>query len=429
MAEKLAFRYGEEELTIPVEKARWVRRLEEKPNTPIEDLEAAFRAAVEEHAIDSLPLKALITPQDHVTIIASDITRGWMHQDVVCEMLVRYLHETMELPFENIVILIAQGTHRAHSPAEMVKTVSAYAAERVRLVNHDCQAADLISLGTTSRGTPVKVNPLCVGRKVIMIGGTVHHLIAGYGGGRKSIVPGVAGWETIQKNHSYSLHPALSQAADHVGLGILENNPVHLDMLEAANMVGPVFGINLVVNAHGKHCAMLCGHWQKAWEASCRLVNELFGLPIGEKADMVIAGCGGFPKDINLYQGVKSLLNANEAVKDGGEIIFLCQCREGGGPPDFFDWINPLKEGRLTEALRENFTIAGYVFFAMCQIIRRCKVRMLTLLPADTTAAMGVEAYQSLDAMLDQVSFEGKTVYAMPFGGSVLPYLAEKEQE
>ena len=423
MAECLAFRYGDESLQIPVDGAQWVQMLKEKPNTPIEDLWAAFQQAVEENMIDSRPLKELVAPEDQVTLVVSDITRAWMHQDVVCEMLLKYLHEKMEVPFENLVILIAQGTHRAHTPEEMVRTVSAYGVEHVRLVNHDAMADDLTFLGTTSRGTPVKVNPLCVGRKVIMIGGTVHHLIAGYGGGRKSIVPGVAGWETIQKNHSYSLHPQLSQAADHVGLGVLENNPVHLDMVEAAQMVAPVFGINLVVNAQGRHCAMLCGNWLKAWEKSCQLVNDLFGLPIQEKADVVIAGCGGFPKDINLYQGVKSLLNANEAVKEGGEIIFLCQCREGGGPPDFFDWIKPLKEGRLTEALRANFTIAGYVFFAMCQVARRCKVRMLTLLPDETTRAVGVEAYQSLDELLQQVDFTSKTVYAMPFGGSVLPYL------
>jgi len=423
MAECLAFRYGDESLQIPVDGAQWVQMLKEKPNTPIEDMWADFQRAVEEDAIDSKPLKELIAPEDQVTLVVSDITRAWMHQDVVCEMLLKYLHEKMAVPFENLVILIAQGTHRAHTHEEMVRTVSAYGVEHVQLVNHDAMADDLILLGTTSRGTPVKVNPLCVGRKVIMIGGTVHHLIAGYGGGRKSIVPGVAGWETIQKNHSYSLHPQLSRAADHVGLGVLENNPVHLDMVEAAQMVAPVFGINLVVNAQGRHCAMLCGNWLKAWEKSCQLVNDLFGLPIREKADVVIAGCGGFPKDINLYQGVKSLLNANEAVKDGGEIIFLCQCREGGGPPDFFDWIKPLKEGRLTEALRANFTIAGYVFFAMCQVARRCKVRMLTLLPDETTRAVGVEAYQSLDELLQQVAFTGKTVYAMPFGGSVLPYL------
>ncbi|MBQ8537500.1 MAG: nickel-dependent lactate racemase [Clostridia bacterium] len=423
MAEPLAFRYGDESLQIPVEGAQWIRLLEEKPNTPINDLGAAFHQAVEADMIASRPLKELIAPNEQVTLVVSDVTRAWMHQDVVCELLVKYLHEEMSLPFENLVILIAQGTHRPHTQAEMVKTVSAYVAERVRLVNHDAMAADLAFVGNTSRGTPVKVNPLCVGRKVIMVGGTVHHLIAGYGGGRKSIVPGVAGWETIQKNHSYALHPVFSQAAEHVGLGILEKNPVHLDMVEAAEMVAPVFGVNLVVNAQGRHCALLCGHWLKAWEQSCKMVNDLFGLPISEKADVVIAGCGGFPKDINLYQGVKSLLNANEAVKDGGEIIFLCQCREGGGPPDFFDWIKPLKEGRLTEALRANFTIAGYVFFAMCQVARRCKVRMLTQLPPETTLAVGVEACQSLDELLRRVDFAGKTVYAMPFGGSILPYL------
>jgi nickel-dependent lactate racemase len=290
-------------------------------------------------------------------------------------------------------------------------------------LNHDCEAADLVTLGTTSRGTKVRLSPLVVDRKVILICGTVHHLMSGFGGGRKSILPGVSSQETISQNHIHSLDPGAPRSNPLIGMGILKGNPVHEDMVEAAQLVNPAFSINLVVGSHQELCALYCGHWLHAWEESCRTVHQFFGLPIAKKADVVIASCGGYPKDINLYQAVKTLLNASQALKDGGTLVFLAECREGGGTPAFFDWIKPLREGRLDEALRAGFTISGYIFYAACEAIAKARVLMLTQLKTDVTAPMALEAYDDISELSRRLDLKDKDVYVMPYGGAVVPYM------
>ncbi|MFQ9109006.1 MAG: lactate racemase domain-containing protein [Coprococcus sp.] len=128
------------------------------------------------------------------------------------------MNEVIGIPFEHIVVLIGLGTHHKNTPADQKVLTGAYVYDHVAaVVDHDCDAPDLVDIGTTSYGTRVLINPLSIGRKVICIGGTVHHLMAGYGGGRKSIVPGIAGRETIRHNHAMALDPHCEQSDPRVG--------------------------------------------------------------------------------------------------------------------------------------------------------------------------------------------------------------------
>lgn len=418
-------RIGDSAVSLAIDGAVRTDVLREKQFPPIADVPAALKEAFE-HPIGASPLTELIDPEDEVTIIISDVTRAWMHQDLITELTIRYLHEKIGLPFEQIVVLIALGTHRPQTAAEMVRIASQYAVDHVRLVNHDGRAPSLPLVGVTSRGTPVRVNPLVLNRKIILIGGTVNHLLAGYGGGRKSILPGVSGWDTIQKNHSHALDPVYPRSNAAVGLGKLQGNPVHEDMMEATGMINPCFSINLVVNGGGEYLGILCGDWQKAWLESCRLVDQVFGVEIPDSYDMVIASAGGYPKDINLYQGSKTLINAMQAVKPGGEVVFLAECREGGGPAEFFDWIAPQQEGRLDSALREGFTIAGYIFYAICEMAGKAHISMLTSLNPAQAKAMNISAFSSLDSLLSSLDFSGKRVLVLPNGGGVVPRVQPK---
>ena len=110
-------------------------------------------------------------------------------------------------------------------------------------------------------------------------------------------------------------------------------------------MVHVTFGINIVVDTSSRHSGLFCGEFDKAWQASCSYVQKGYGLPIDYQADVVIASCGGFPKDLNFYQSTKTLFNASRAVKEGGTLIMLAECPEGSGSRDFFDWIKPLSKG------------------------------------------------------------------------------------
>jgi len=415
--------YGDRVLELNLDGAKSVEILREKDMPVIPDLREAFLRAVTVDCVGSPPLDQLISGDDLVTIVISDITRFWMRQDKVVALLLEYLTQALGVPYGNIVILVALGTHRPQTDLELQALVTPGVYEKVRVLNHDCMAGDLRFVGTTSLGTQVYVNPLAVGRKVILTGGTVHHLMAGFGGGRKSVVPGIAGKATINQNHIHSLSPALPCSNPLIGVGKLPENPVNEDMDEACALVGPAFGINIVVNGHSEHCHLVCGHWQGAWEKSCQIVSDAMGVPIGYEADIVVVSCGGFPKDINLYQGVKSLLNASRAVREGGDMIFLAECREGGGAPEYFSWIESVKTGTLDADLRANFSIAGYIFYASCEASAKCNVHMLTGIPPETVADMKLHAYDNLDELLSRVDFTGKRVYVMPNGGNTVPSL------
>lgn len=423
--QQIDMKYGDEHINISLEGAKEVRYLTENPMKEITDTAAEFKKAVEEGVIDSKPLKDLISADDEVTIIISDMTRFWMRQDVICELLVKYLNEVNKVPFENMVVVVALGTHRGSTNEELEKLASSFVYSKVKVLDHDCDADDLVYLGTTSFGTEVRVNKYCSGRKVICIGGTVHHIMAGYGGGRKSILPGVSSRLTIKQNHERALDPEKAMTDIKVGSGKLALNPIHEDMDEAAAMVNPVFGINIVVNTASKLSGLFCGDFENAWKESCIYQQKCYGLPIEEEADVVIASCGGFPKDINLYQSTKSLFNATRAVKKGGTLILLAECREGGGAKDFFDWSKPLKEGRLDEALRKDFTIGGYIFYAACESIRKANVLLLSKIDPEEVKAMEIKAFDKIENLLKNVDFKDKRVYVMPYGGSVMPQMKE----
>lgn len=425
--EKMPLAYGDTHIDMAFDGAQSVRVLQGKGLPSVADETQAFLEAVGPGAVASPPLGELISPDDKVTIVISDITRFWMRQDRVCAQLIPYLHDTLGVDYENIAILIALGTHRPQTEAELRKLVTDEVFERVRVVNHDCMAEDLVYLGTTSRGTEVFINPLAVGRKLIVISGTIHHLMAGYGGGRKSIVPGISGKTTINQNHIHSLAPDEARSNPLIGMGKLKDNPVGEDMNEAAALAAPVFGINVLMDTQTGNSRLICGEFFAAWEQSCREAQEMMGIPIKQKADIVVVSCGGYPKDINLYQGVKSLINAAEAVKDGGQIIFLAECREGGGAPDYFDWIKPLRAGTLDADLRAAFTIAGYIFYASCEAMAKARVLMLTQIPEATLHGMGARVFSDMNSLLAEVDFSGKDVYVMPYGGYTVPYIEKAE--
>ena len=419
----LELKYGDSKVDIDLSKAKSVKVLNENPMDEITDLKSEFIKGVTTNMINSKPLREVISKGDKVTIVISDLTRFWQRQDLICEQLVDYLVEEIGIYYDDIAIVAAIGTHRMQTEDELCQLASKKVYDKVKVVNHDCDADDLVYVGKTQIGTEVYVNPLVVGRKVIMITGTVHHIMAGFGGGRKSVIPGVAGRETIKQNHIRCLSKTEKKTDPRVASRLLENDPVNEDMNQAAELVDVAFGINIVVNTKSKHSKLFCGNFHDAWLASCKYVDDCYGVKIEKEADIVIASCGGYPKDINLYQSTKSIFNAARAVKKGGTVIFLAECREGGGAPDFFSWIDPLKRGVLDEELRANFTIGGYIFYALCEAIAKSDMLMLSEIDPNFVKDLNIDSYKNIDELLEKVDFEGKDVCILPYGGSVVPLL------
>ncbi len=415
-------KYGNSSINFSIENAKSITTLEPVAALPINDLKSTFYTEAELNTVDSAPLSILVQKDDLITIVLSDITRLWSRQDLVCKELVEFLHTKCKIPYKNIVILISLGTHREQTPDENRKNVSDWVYEKVQVVNHNYKG-ELEYFGTTSFGTPVYLNPLAKNRKVIIIGSTTHHALAGYGGGRKSIIPGIAGDETIVANHLLCMHPDEERSSDLIGMGVLNINPVHQDMDEGVALLNPIFGINIIMNKDGKQSHLICGNWKTAFEKSCRIANQINGIEIDEKADIVIASCGGYPKDINLYQAAKTLFNMAEAVKEKGTLVLIAECVEGGGPPDFFDWAKYLKTNTLDPELRKNFTISGYIFYAACERIKKANTYALTTLDKATLADLDVNGFTDIKALINSLDFKNKSVILMPNGGSTVPIL------
>ncbi len=421
MKKNYQFRYGNTTVTLPIEENQVIGVIEGNETPVLDDIEGELYKVLD-NPIESAPLSEVASKASSIAIIVSDMTRFWMRQDIVVPLLVRYLVEKCGRKYEDLEIIIATGTHVGGSEEELRTLVTSDIYDKVKTVNHDCRADDLVYLGTTSYGTPVKVNKDAADADlVICLGAATYHVMAGFGGGRKSILPGISSLETIKHNHAYSLAPDKFITNPEIGNGVLDGNPLNEDMLEAAAMMKNLFMVTLVTDTEFRLSSIFAGHWRKSWEAACEEVRRIYRVPVKEKADVVITSCGGFPKDESLYQGTKAVDNVISALKDGGTLVLLLEGRNGGGSPDYFDWIKPLVNGTFEKELRENFTVGGYIFFLNCEQAARFNILMYSSIPAETVAPMGIKSYDNLDKLMEDAHLEGKSIYVIPTGSTVLP--------
>ena len=237
----------------------------------------------------------------------------------------------------------------------------------------------------------------------------------------QSILPGISGLNTIRHNHAFSLDPGTLRSNPRIGNGKLEDNPLNDDMCEAAAMMPNLFMINLVMNADMQLAKIIAGHQKTSWLAACMEADRIFRVPVREKADVIITSCGGYPKDMSLYQGTKTIDNVESGLKPGGTLILIIEAREGGGAPEYFDWIRDWTGGTIEKRLREHFTVPGYIFFLNCEQAQRYRIYLLTSLDQETVAPMGLRAYHSMDELLAAADLEGKSIYVIPNGSTVIP--------
>ncbi len=413
------FAYGSGSVELELPQTGRIVELNGPQRPAVDSIPEALRQALDA-PIHQQPLKDWLRPGDQVTLVISDMSRFWMRQDRVIPPLVDYMNRA-GIPDESIVILVANGTHAGGGEDELRTLVTEEIYRRIPVVNHDCQAGDLVYLGTTSRGTRVSVNPLAVGRKVVSLGACTHHVMAGFGGGRKGILPGISSLEAIRQNHALALDPDAPRSNPAIGNGVLEGNPLHLDMCEATAMVDQLYMVSLVMNAQMQLSRIFAGHWRDSWLEACKAAEEMYQVAIPEKADVVITSCGGYPKDMSLYQGTKAIDNVEGALKPGGTLVLLAECREGGGPPEYFDWLEPLKQGTLDARLRAGFTIPGYIFYLNCEQARKYRILMLTTADPTALAPMGVTAFRDPAQLLKELELSDKLTYIIPNGSTVIP--------
>jgi nickel-dependent lactate racemase len=359
---QFSLKYGKAEQLLRVPEEQLICEIVGKEVAPLPDLDKAVREALA-RPIDAPPLRRLARPGEKVVITVSDITRVWQRMDLVLPVMLDELNAA-GVPDENITILIVVGAHRQNSESEFINLCGESVCNRVRVLNHDAwDDANMIYLGKTSRGTEVLINRLVAeADRVILTGGIIYHYNAGFGGGRKSILPGCSSLKTIQQNHLLLLGPNVGDGSDpNCMSGMLKGNAAHEDMMEIAAFVKPDFILNIVPTACGGVAGVFAGNWVSAWLEGTKLAAELYGVEIPAKADIVVTTAGGYPKDINLYQTGKTMDNACYAVNKGGVVVLLSECPDINEPPGFTDWFKCGDKLDVEKALRADFSLPGMV--------------------------------------------------------------------
>jgi len=361
---------------------------------------------------------------EKVVIITSDITR-YTGSEVYLPLLVERLNR-QGIADQDMEILIALGIHRKQTDHEHQK-IAGPLYGRIRITDHECdESSQLAQLGTTSNGIKVSINRKAVEADQLILTGTIgFHYFAGFGGGRKSILPGIASRQACMASHFAVLNPGADSGKNPLATtGNLEGNPVHQAMLEGCAMAEPDFILNTVLTPSKEIIAAFAGDWRTAHEDGCRYYSERFAYPLRKKANMVIASCGGFPKDINLIQAHKSMEYASQAICDGGVLILLAECRDGFGNGTFFSWFRHKQLTDFEAALREHYEINGQTAYSLLQKTQRFQVILVSQFPAPQVREMGMLPAGTLDeamALAEGLLPRGWQTYLMPEAGSVLP--------
>lgn len=427
--ELIKMKYGRGEINIQAEAYNFLGII---MSNGVKDKKSEEEVILEalENPIGSQRLRNIVKPGETVCIIISDKTRAWQKMNIYLPYIVKELNKA-GIGDEYISFLCATGSHRPQTEEEHKMLLGEQLAGRFGVEDHDCRDKEnLVNLGTTSYGTPVVVNKSAVeSDHVILTGAIIFHDLAGWGGGKKSILPGICSYESIMANHALSLNPNIGEGINpNVRCGNIENNPVHMDMLEAAAFVKPSFLFNVIIDEEGNIEKAVAGDYIKAHEAGRNMVDKADSVSIGEKADLVVASAGGYPKDIDLYQASKALINAKEAAKEGGVIILLAECIEGFGGEEVKMMIEGFNDNYSREkTLRESFSVAKYSGYLIAKIAENFNVILVSSLDPKLLKNSGIQGAASVEEALDvagQLKGDGMSVYFMPCGANTLPRLS-----
>lgn len=292
-----------------------------------------------DNPIGSEKLEVLVKGKKNVVIITSDHTRP-VPSKVTMPILLRRIRQAN--PDIKITILIATGFHRQTTHEELVNKFGEEIVKREKIKVHNAFDENaLIKLGTLPSGGELIINKLAAETELLIAEGFIEaHFFAGFSGGRKSILPGIASAATVMANHCSEFI-----SSPNARTGILKDNPIHRDMLYAAQKAKLAFILNVVIDSEKKVIGAFAGHREKAHEKGCEFVTELSKV---EKipADIAISTNGGYPLDQNLYQSVKGMTAAEATCKEGGVIIMVSACNDGHGGQSFYDNLAQAKSPR-----------------------------------------------------------------------------------
>lgn len=416
---KLPYGVGTIELTLPEKNLLGV--LEPEPLPAVEDAAAAFEESLdhpaglpplEELVAEKKPSSALVLLSDHTRIVPE-------YPAMLAALLKRCLKAG--LPAERIRLLIAGGSHRPPTCEERDRLYGRETVESFHLFAHNAET-DCLSLGVLSTGHPLEVNRMLLTHDLVIATGKITpHYLAGYSGGRKAVLPGCASLRSIAANHAM-----ISRRKS--GPGVLEGNPIHREMDEAAEKAGLGFLLNVVPTPGGRVAGVFAGHWRQAFEQGAGLCRRAWAARFRGRADCVIAAAGGHPADIDLYQLQRVLNNVAPAVRPGGSIVLVGRCGEGVGQRAFGEWMSRHNAAEILSMPESSITAEAHRAYATAMVMEQCRVAVVSGMDPGELARMkflGLGGMEEALGFLRESHGPDFTCYVVPHGYAAMLEPAE----
>lgn len=419
---KVNLAYGQGHLSIDLPEDRLT--VIEPTRTPgLRDERGAFAAALAD-PIESKPLRNRIRPGDRVAVLFTDITRATPNERLIPWLLAELDH----VPDENIVLINQLGTHRPNTPEELEKMLTPEVVRRYRVINHEPEnPGALTQFGTTRDGTPALINRHAAEADFRIVTGFIEpHFFAGFSGGPKGIMPGVAGLRTVMSNHGEK-----NIGNPQSTFGVTVGNPLWEELRDIALRTGPAFLVNVTLNEERAITGVFAGDLLGAHRVGCEFVRKSAMQKVEAPFEVVVTTNSGYPLDLNLYQGVKGMSAGARIIQENGTLILACECREGvpaGSPLD-----DLLRSADSSEEILTMLATPGFVrpeqWQAQIQALiqRRAKVLVHSALPESIIRSAHLEPCPDIEsAVMAELARRGPDarVAVLPQGPLTIPYLA-----
>lgn len=413
--------YGDGYQTASIDDSLKIQMIDPPIRPVTKSLEELLEYAME-HPYGTPLLENLAKPDDTVVIVMNDHTRPGPNPLILSAIMKRL--EKAGIPDENITILFATGSHRAPTREEAIRIMGEKYYHRLNSIAHDCRDdAAMVNIGNTSEGVPVYVNRLITECSLLITTGLVAPIhTAGYSGGRKSILPGVAGLKTLHIHHSfpvYQYEPAM---------GFIYGNPFHEIALNAARKANVRFIVNAVQDPHKQFFNFVAGDLAEAHAAGVAMCKEFSEIPIPERGDIIIASPGGFPRDIDLYQSQKALSVAELLGTENCTFIIVAECRDGFGEETFHRWMVecPTIQSIIDRYAKEGFNVGNNKAFNYARALKKGRVIIVTdKISKKQLAEAKLESAATLQEAIEMslAKRPAKTVTVLPQAANIIPVL------
>jgi len=414
---KHSIHYGEDTVHLNIEQK--VEVLRPHQYAPQDETELIRKAL--DNPINMMGFGEFADYDKSLLVVVNDATRP-----TPTALIIEELHETLTA-HPRVSFIIATGAHRAPTPQEYEQIFGKHYGEfKDRIVAHDSKIEeDMVYLGTSSSGTEMFINKIVMETdNVLVIGSVEPHYFAGYTGGRKSFLPGLASYKTIEMNHKHALSNRARTLA-------LEGNAVHEDMMDALDNLKElnIFSIQTVLTGDHKIFAVTAGELHESFYTAVEEANKLFCVPLKERGNIVLT-VAPHPMDVDLYQSQKAIDNGKFALSNGGILILVSRCTDGIGGKTFFELLARADTPQeVLYMLNKDYKLGYHKAAKLAQIGVWAKIWAVTQIPEDTLEKINItvqpDPQTAIDNAIKYIQAKGETpkIVILPNGCLTVPVL------